>query len=87
MHVNMLEACRINDVKRFLFTSPACIYRENNLNGLNIFREEDAIPANPSTTYGWAKLVGEILCRSYYLDYGIKCSVVRIFNAYGEGRT
>jgi nucleoside-diphosphate-sugar epimerase len=60
------------------------MYRENNLNGLNIFREEDAIPANPSTTYGWAKLVGEILCRSYYLDYGIKCSVVRIFNAYGK---
>jgi len=84
MHVNMLEACRINDVKRFLFTSSACVYREKNPDGLNIFKEEDAIPANPSTTYGWAKLVGEILCRSYYLDYGIKCSVVRIFNAYGE---
>jgi len=84
MHVNMLEACRINNVKRFLFTSSACVYREKNPAGLNIFEELDAIPANPLTTYGWAKLIGEILCRSYYLDYGVGCSVVRIFNAYGE---
>jgi nucleoside-diphosphate-sugar epimerase len=83
MHAYMLEAARINDVERFLFTSSACIYREKN-KSLNIFREEDAYPANPATTYGWTKIMGEILCRSYYLDYGIKCSVVRIFNAYGE---
>lgn len=83
MNTNMLEAARINDVERFLFTSSACVYREKTLE-LNRFREEDAYPANPSTTYGWAKLMGEIQCKSYYQDYGIKSSVVRIFNAYGE---
>lgn len=83
MHSYMLEACRINDVERFLFTSSACVYREKSPT-LNKFREDDAYPADPATTYGWAKIMGEILCRSYYLDYGIKCSVVRIFNAYGE---
>ena len=83
MHVNMLEAVRINDVGKFLFTSSACVYREKSTT-LNVFKEEDAYPANPPTTYGWAKIFGEILCRSYYLDYGIKCSIVRIFNAYGE---
>jgi len=83
LNTNILEAARINDVKRFLFTSSACVYREKS-SELNIFKEEDAYPANPTTTYGWAKLMGEIQCRSYYLDYGIKSSVVRIFNAYGE---
>ena len=83
MNTNMLEAARINNVKRFLFTSSACVYREKSLE-LNRFKEEDAYPANPLTTYGWVKLMGEIQCKSYYLDYGIKCSVVRIFNAYGE---
>jgi nucleoside-diphosphate-sugar epimerase len=73
----------MNDVERFLFTSSACVYREKS-SELNIFREEDAYPANPATTYGWAKILGEIACKSYYEDYGIKCSVVRIFNAYGE---
>jgi len=83
MNTNMLEAARINDVNNFLFTSSACIYRERNLE-LNRFKEEDAYPADPITTYGWVKLLGEIQCKSYYLDYGIKSSVVRIFNAYGE---
>ncbi len=83
MNTNMLEAARLNDVERFLFTSSACVYREKTLD-LNRFKEEDAYPANPATTYGWAKLIGEIQCKSYYLDYGIKSSVVRIFNAYGE---
>lgn len=83
MNTNMLEAARINDVERFLFTSSACVYRDRG-RGLNRFKEEDATPANPLTTYGWAKLIGEIQCKSYYLDYGIKCSAPRIFNAYGE---
>ena len=83
MNTNMLEAARINDVERFLFTSSACVYREKR-SALNRFREEDANPANPLTTYGWAKLIGEIQCETYHLDYGMKCSVVRIFNAYGE---
>lgn len=83
MNTNMLEAAIINDIKRFLFTSSACVYREKTKE-LNRFKEEDAYPANPLTTYGWAKIMGEIQCTSYYLDYGLKSSVVRIFNVYGE---
>ncbi len=83
MNVNMFEAARINDVERFQFASSACVYRDMK-KGLNRFIEEDAYPANPLTTYGWVKLLGEIQCNSYYLDYGIKCSTPRIFNAYGE---
>ena len=83
MNTNMMEAARICDVERFLFTSSACVYRDRE-EGLNRFKEEDAIPANPMTTYGWAKILGEIMCKSYHDDYGIKCSVPRIFNAYGE---
>ena len=83
MNTNVLEACRINDVDKFLFTSSACVYREKSQE-INRFKEEEAYTANPMTTYGWAKIMGEIQCRSYYLDYGIRSSVVRIFNAFGE---
>lgn len=83
MNTNLIEAARINDVERFLFTSSACVYRDRG-KGLNHFKEDDAVPANPLTTYGWAKILGEVQCKSYYLDYGIKCSAPRIFNAYGE---
>jgi len=83
MNTLMLEAARMNDIERFLFTSSACVYRERS-NQLNRFKEEDAFPANPQTTYGWAKILGEIQCKSYHLDYGIKSCILRIFNAYGE---
>jgi nucleoside-diphosphate-sugar epimerase len=83
MNTNMLEASVKSDVERFLFTSSACVYREKSLE-LNEFKEEDAFPANPPTTYGWAKVMGEIQCRSYHLDYGLKTSSIRIFNCYGE---
>jgi nucleoside-diphosphate-sugar epimerase len=83
MNTNMLEAARRNDVERYLFASSACIYQERS-DSLNEFEEVDAYPANPATTYGWTKLVGEIQCRSYHSDYGIKCCAPRIFNAYGE---
>lgn len=83
MNTNMLEASVKNNVERFLFASSACVYREKSIE-LNEFKEEDAFPANPPTTYGWAKVMGEIQCRSYHLDYRLKTSSIRIFNCYGE---
>jgi nucleoside-diphosphate-sugar epimerase len=83
MNSHMLEAARINDVERFLFASSACIYKER-ISGMNRFKEDDAYPADPHTTYGWAKLMGEIQCKAYHVDFGIKSSIARIFNAYGE---
>ena len=59
MNTNMLEASARSGVERFLFTSSACVYMEKGLE-LNEFKEEDAFPANPPTTYGWAKIMGEI---------------------------
>lgn len=86
MNANMLEAARRCDVKYFLFASSACVYREKSLD-LNRFTEDDAYPAQPVTTYGWAKLMGEIQCKAYFMDYGIKSSSVRIFNAFGENES
>lgn len=83
MNTNILEAAVKNNVERFLFASSACVYREKSLE-LNQFKEEEVFPAEPPTTYGWAKVLGEIQCKSYSLDYGIKTSAVRIFNCYGE---
>jgi UDP-glucose 4-epimerase len=82
MNQYMLEAARINDIDRFLFASSACIYRQRH-DALNRFSEEQAFPANPHSTYGWAKIFGEVACEAYRDDYDIQASSVRIFNAYG----
>lgn len=82
MNQQMLEAARVNDIDRFLFASSACIYRQQH-DGLNRFRESEAIPANPHSTYGWAKILGEVACEAYHEDFEFDTSVVRIFNCYG----
>ncbi|SDY74884.1 NAD-dependent epimerase/dehydratase family protein [Halopenitus persicus] len=82
MNQHMLEAARINDIDRFCFASSACIYRQEH-DDLNEFSEDQAIPANPHSTYGWAKILGEVACDAYHTDSDVDTSAVRIFNAYG----
>ncbi|MFD1597931.1 NAD-dependent epimerase/dehydratase family protein [Halobellus rarus] len=82
MNQHMLEAARINDVDRFLFASSACIYRQQH-DGLNLFSEDQAIPADPHSTYGWAKVLGEVACDAYRRDTDLRTESARIFNAYG----
>ena len=82
MNINMLDAAKDAGVERFQFASSACVYRQSH-DGLNRFSEDDAIPANPHSTYGWAKLMGEIACRAYHIDTHLDTGAVRIFNCYG----
>jgi len=82
MNQHMLEAAVTNDIDRFLFASSACLYNQND-EGLNRFSEDQAIPANPHSTYGWAKVLGEVACRAYHTDTSLETGAVRIFNCYG----
>jgi UDP-glucose 4-epimerase len=82
MNQHLLEAAHTNDVDRFMFASSACIYRQQH-DGLNRFSEDQAIPANPHSTYGWAKVLGEVACDAYHTDTDLDTGAVRIFNCYG----
>jgi nucleoside-diphosphate-sugar epimerase len=85
----MLEASRKNKVKRFLFTSSACVYptylqTDPKVKGL---KEEDAYPADPDNFYGWEKLYTEKMCEAYHRDYGMNIRIVRYHNIYGPEGT
>lgn len=85
----MLEAARQNKVKRYLYTSSACIYptyrqTDPNIKGL---KEEDAYPADPDNFYGWEKLFTEKLCEAYQRDYKMNIRVLRYHNIYGPEGT
>jgi len=86
MNQQMLEAARTSSVDRFMFASSACIYRQQH-DDLNRFTEEQAIPADPHSTYGWAKVLGEVACQAYETDTDLNTASVRIFNAYGPRET
>jgi GDP-D-mannose 3',5'-epimerase len=85
----MLEAARQNEVKRYLFSSSACVYptyrqTDPDIKGL---REEDAYPADPDNFYGWEKLYTEKMCEAYQRDYNMDIRVLRYHNIYGPEGT
>jgi GDP-D-mannose 3', 5'-epimerase len=80
-----LEAARQNGVKRYLYTSSACIYPEYLQTKPDVIplKEDHAYPAQPQDAYGWEKLITERLCAHYRDDYGIECRIVRFHNIFG----
>jgi nucleoside-diphosphate-sugar epimerase len=80
-----LEASRQNSVKRYLYSSSACVYPEFLQTSTDVtpLREEDAYPAQPQDAYGWEKLITERLCSHYREDYGIQTRIVRFHNIFG----
>ena len=89
INIHTLDAARENGVKRYLYTSSACIYPEHLQEETNVtpLKEDDAYPAMPQDAYGWEKLVTERLCTHYREDYGMETRIVRFHNIFGEKGT
>jgi len=85
----MLEASRENKVKRFLFSSSACIYPTYLQTDPDVkdLKEENAYPADPDSFYGWEKLLTEKTCEAYQRDYDMDVRIVRYHNIYGPEGT
>jgi GDP-D-mannose 3', 5'-epimerase len=85
INTHMLEASRLNGVKRFLFSSSACVYAQDKQKNPDVtpLKEEDAYPADPEPGYGWEKLWAEELCRYFWKDYKFQTRIVRFHNVYG----
>jgi nucleoside-diphosphate-sugar epimerase len=85
INVHMLEASRLQGVRRFLFSSSACVYAQGKQSNAEVapLREEDAYPADPEPGYGWEKLFSEEMCRYFWQDYGFETRIVRFHNVYG----
>ena len=81
---NSLEECRLNGIKKVLYSSSACIYPNYKQTKTDIagLKESDAYPADPQDTYGWEKIMMEQLCQSYR-NYSMDIKVVRFHNVYG----
>jgi GDP-D-mannose 3',5'-epimerase len=85
INVNTIEAARVSGVKRYLYTSSACIYPLYLQSETDIapLKETDAYPADPEDGYGWEKLYMERVCRHYAEDFGLDTRVVRFHNIFG----
>ena len=85
INAHMLEASRQNGVRRYLYSSSACVYNQSKQQdpAVTPLREEDAYPADPEPGYGWEKLFAEQLCGYYYKDFNFETRIVRFHNVYG----
>jgi len=85
INLNTIEAARKNEVRRYLYTSSACVYPEYRQTDIDAapLKESDVYPAMPQDAYGWEKLVTERLALHYREDYGMNVRIVRFHNVYG----
>jgi len=85
INIHTLDAAQVNGVKRYLFTSSACIYPELKQAEADVIplKEQDAYPAQPQDAYGWEKLIAERLCIHYQEELGIETRIVRLHNIFG----
>lgn len=77
--LNVLEACRKNDVKQILFCSTSTVYGDT-----KVMPTPEDYHCLPISNYGASKLACEAYLSSYASTYGIKCTVVRYANIYGQ---
>jgi UDP-glucose 4-epimerase len=78
--LNLLEFCRLKDIKKMIFISSYVYGRPQNI------PIDENHPISPLNPYAESKVIGEEMCRGYSRDYGINCLVLRPFNIYGEGQ-
>jgi GDP-D-mannose 3',5'-epimerase len=85
INTNLLRACLLNKIKKYFFSSSACVYNASKQNTVFIsgLKEDDAYPADPEDGYGWEKLFSERMCRHFTEDFGLETRVARYHNVYG----
>lgn len=76
--LNVLEAARQNGVNHVLFSGSSSIFGP----GASIPMKEDS-PINPTSPYAYQKSAGEGYLALYRKIYGLKTSVLRLFNVFG----
>ena len=83
MNTNVLEACRLNEVQKVVYTSSIGAYAAS-----DVFREEDDSFNLPpmDEAPGWAKRMAELQVLTYRQQFGLKnFAIVRPCNVYGPG--
>jgi GDP-D-mannose 3',5'-epimerase len=80
----MLGAAIRGNVRKFVYTSSACVYSPDLQRGTPVpLHETLALPLNPERGYGWEKLFSEQLCDYASSSSVLRTEVARLFNVYG----
>jgi nucleoside-diphosphate-sugar epimerase len=83
LQLHLLEAARLNGIKRFVVVSSACVYPDDAPVPTPELDALTGLPERLNEGYGWAKRVGELQARYYHLEHGMEIAICRPFNPYG----
>jgi nucleoside-diphosphate-sugar epimerase len=78
---NLLEASRHQRVEHLLLSSSSAVY--GTVEGVC----DEQTPCNPTSPYGFSKLMAEEHCRHYSGLFDLKTSCLRYFNVFGEDQS
>jgi len=77
--VNLLEGCRHNNVKHFVFASSSSVYGANTITPYSVHHNVD----HPISLYAASKKANELMAHSYSHLFQLPCTGLRFFTVYG----
>jgi UDP-glucose 4-epimerase len=78
---NVLESCRLNNIKKILFASSFYVY--DGIDEKLIVNEESALDISKMELFGAIKYFCESMIKSYAIKYGLKYVIFRFGSVYG----
>lgn len=85
INTNVLAACIENKVENYIYVGTACSYPKDKQANLDPppFKEHEVYPAEPESSYGWSKLMGEYEAELAMKSGNINVGILRFHNVYG----
>jgi len=86
INIHMIHSCANAGIKRYFFSSSACVYRDMERDEAEL-SEAEAYPAMPDNEYGWEKLYAERMAMAYGRRNKMSIRLARFQNCYGPEGT
>ncbi|MFH1943672.1 MAG: NAD-dependent epimerase/dehydratase family protein [bacterium] len=82
---NTLAACLFNYIKNYVYVGTACSYPKHlqMVDSVAFLHENQTYPADPESSYGWSKLMGEYETELVSENAQINVGLLRLHNVYG----
>lgn len=87
INTNVLAACILNRIPNYVYVGTACSFPKHlqMADGITALRENQTYPAEPESSYGWSKLMGEYEASLAQKSKEINVGLLRFHNVYGPG--
>ena len=74
----VLENSRLNSVKKVVFAASSSAYGDT-----EVLPKDITMKPSPLSPYAVQKLAGEMYCKTYFDNFGLRTTALRYFNVYG----